>query len=102
MRGVLTALLVVLVVLATVPGLHTPLTPVLVGQVRLVRSPAEVLSMQPVLVFAYAPRGRVVELEVTVYVEARVNVSLPTPPPPPMESTYRVRMAPYRGLAGGT
>ena len=100
MRSVLTALLAVSVVLATLPDLYTPLTPVLGEQVRLVRSPIEVHSTQPVLVFAYAPGGRVVELEVTVYVEARVNVSLPTPPPSPMESTYRVQMAPVPWASG--
>jgi hypothetical protein len=93
-------LLVVAIVLTILPGLYVPSSLVVGEQVRLVRSPAEVCSGQPVLVFAYAPSGRSVELEVSVYIEAGTNVSLPTSPPQPMEKTYKIPMVPVPWALG--
>jgi hypothetical protein len=62
--------------------------------IKLVRIPVEVGSSQPVFVFAYAPRGGVVELEVSVSITFSTNTALLTPPIQGVEKSYRIRMTP--------
>jgi hypothetical protein len=99
-RNSLTVSLAVLLILATLPSLYISVAPTLGEQAKLVRTPTDVYSMQPVLVLVYAPSGGVIELEVRASVETRVNTSLPTPPPPPGEGTYRIRMVPVPWAVG--
>jgi len=61
---------------------------------RLVRVPVEVGSNQPVLVFAYVPRGGVVELDVSVSITFSTNTTLLVPPIQSVEKSYRIRMTP--------
>jgi hypothetical protein len=62
--------------------------------IKLVRAPVEIGSSQPVLIFAYVPRGSVVELEVLVSMEFNTNTTLLTPPIKDVEKSYRIRMTP--------
>lgn len=67
-------LFIVLLMLLLTLG-FTPSTPSIDTQIgyRLVRVPIDVYSMQPVLVFAYVPSGRVVELEIYIHIGIRTS-----------------------------
>jgi hypothetical protein len=99
-RKSLTVSLALLLTLATLPSLYISVAPALGEQAKLVRTPTDVYSMQPVLVLVYAPSGGVIELKVRASVETRVNTSPPTSPPPPGEGTCRVGMVPVPWAVG--
>jgi len=65
--------LVILIVLPVPSNLLV--TGFLAESTRLIRTPAEVYSRQPVLVFAYAPSAKNVELDVSVTIRAETNFS---------------------------
>ncbi|PUA33204.1 MAG: hypothetical protein B7O98_01855 [Zestosphaera tikiterensis] len=63
---------------------------------KLVRTPEDVYSGQPVLIFAYVPSGGDVELEVSISLEAKVGAREYTPSP----VVHRVPMIPIPWASG--